>query len=166
MFIILATFSLLFIVGRSPTLGTALLWIHIPGSECRDHKSILGFNDCAAAAASTYRPQIIHFSPRIIFDLTFWNKIISQFLTHGLSLCRRRLTILITLVTISLNTYGILPTKAATVYCGQRLQHSWITGEPIRSRRPPQLLVAKGHRFESSVPAKPKADGHTTVIKT
>ena len=28
------------------------------------------------------------------------------------------------LVTISLNTYGILPPKAATVYCGRRPQNS------------------------------------------
>ena len=35
--------------------------------------------------------------------------------------------IIITLVTISLETYEILPPEAATVCCGQRPQHSWIT---------------------------------------
>ena len=45
------------------------------------------------------------------------------------------------IVTISQNTYGILQLEVATVRCGQRPQHSWVTKEPIRGQRPPQLLT-------------------------
>ena len=46
------------------------------------------------------------------------------------------------LVTICLTTYGTSPPEAVTVCCGQRPQHSSVSGEPIRGQRPPQLLVA------------------------
>ena len=50
------------------------------------------------------------------------------------------------LVTISLNMYGISPPKAATVLLWPEATTFLNPREPIRGRRPPQLLVAEGHK--------------------
>ena len=57
-------------------------------------------------------------------------------------------------------TYGILQPEAATVRCGLRSQHSWVTEAPIRGQRPSQLLVANVKRFyKSQIPAPTWTDG-------
>ena len=129
---------------RTPVrhLISALLYNTVyPGSENRDHWVDSGLQWLRLIRCRTFRPR---FWPQNFFNLTFWNKISSRFLTHRLSVCRRN--ILITLVTISLKTYGILTPEAATVCCGRRPQTSWVIGEPIRGRRSPQMLVAEGHK--------------------
>ena len=142
--VVLKIIWLSIIVGHQSDFNiSATIQYRIPGSENRDHWVDSGLQWLRLIRCRTFRPR---FWPQKFFNLTFWNKISSRFLTHRLSVCRRKRDIPITLVTISLKTYGILPLEAATVCCGRWPQHSWVTREPTRGRRPPQLLVAEGHK--------------------
>ena len=119
------------------------------------HANIWMTNMSAQISSASHR-QHIYFSLHF-----FCNKISTHFgtpCTHGPSrscinkikgfpfLSLLRYIYILHLVTIPLKTYGILPPEAAIVCCGRRPQYSWVTGEPIHGQRPPQLLVAGGHK--------------------
>ena len=94
----------------------------------------------------------------------FGIKSVPVFLTHGLSLYRRRLSILTILVTISLKTYGILPPKAATVCSGQRPQHSSVPWGAYS--RPEAAIVSCGQRPQGFISQKSRLkSGHIVTLQ-
>ena len=75
-------------------------------------------------------------------------------------------TAALVLLSISLTMYGLSRPEAPTNCCGQRPQHSLVTGKPTRGMRPPQLVMAwlaTGFN-KPQIPVTAVIDGHIVTM--